>query len=47
MFYSGSMDNNMPGTRLLVNKTYKHEELGFEPVSERLCVIKDGSSITQ
>jgi hypothetical protein len=30
-----------------VNKKYEHEVLGSEPVSERLCALKDTGSIKQ
>jgi hypothetical protein len=40
MFYSRSMDNKAFGVGSLVNKKYKHEVNGFEPVNERLCVLK-------
>jgi hypothetical protein len=44
MFYSGCTDNKSFGTGFLVNKKYKHEVLGFEPMSERWCVLRKGHS---
>jgi hypothetical protein len=39
MYYNGNIGNTF-GLGFLVRKKYKHTVIGFEPINERLCVLR-------
>jgi hypothetical protein len=39
MYYSGNISNPF-NTGFLVRKKYKHIVIGFEPMNERLCILR-------
>jgi exonuclease III len=39
MYYSGNIGSTF-GTGCLVRKKYKHIVIGFEPINERLCILR-------
>jgi hypothetical protein len=39
VYYSGNI-GNIFGTGFLVRKKYKHIVIGFEPINERLCILR-------
>jgi hypothetical protein len=39
MYYSKNIGNTF-GTGFLVRKKYKHTVIGFEPINERLCILR-------
>jgi exonuclease III len=41
MYYSGNIGNTC-GTGCLVRKKYKHVVIDFEPINERLCILRVG-----